>query len=268
MGKNTEVFDNDINPILEIASNDDLDFLVELVTRTYTNFLCRTDVYKEHFPDHKKYADLLAKEICEYGGNSFSNIFRGSGPTYKEIVCNAATKLGVPFNSKQPIEFIENSILSQILTKALENMSDDEKHDLLKNMNVKDYSLIGPTLTITLIKIFNMGGFKSYQISVIIANQIAKAILGHGLKLAANVTLTRLLSILTGPVGWTIASLWTAIDLAGPAYRVTVPSIIYIAMLRKKYTGHMCSNCKNIVAPGTKFCPECGNSTSKLKNYF
>ena len=43
------------------------------------------------------------------------------------------------------------------------------------------------------------------------------------------------MSILTGPIGWVITGLWTAIDIAGPAYRVTIPAVIEIVVLRQKY---------------------------------
>nr|WP_240147129.1 ubiquinol-cytochrome C chaperone family protein [Helicobacter pylori] len=46
--------------------------------------------------------------------------------------------------------------------------------------------------------------------------------------------LTRTLSFLTGPVGWIITGVWTAIDIAGPAYRVTIPACIVVATLRLK----------------------------------
>lgn len=81
-----------------------------------------------------------------------------------------------------------------------------------------------------------MGGFKSYQLTLIIANAIMKALFGRGLTLVANSTLTRIMAILTGPIGWAITALWTMIDIAGPAYRVTIPAVIQVAYLRKKYT--------------------------------
>ena len=52
------------------------------------------------------------------------------------------------------------------------------------------------------------------------------------MKLATNATITRTLSILTGPLGWTITGLWTAIDIASPAYRVTIPAVFQIIYLR------------------------------------
>ena len=36
-----------------------------------------------------------------------------------------------------------------------------------------------------------------------------------------------------GPVGWILTGVWTAFDFASQAYRVTIPSCIYIAALRK-----------------------------------
>ncbi len=55
-----------------------------------------------------------------------------------------------------------------------------------------------------------------------------KAIFQRELSLGANAALTRGLSILTGPVGWIITGVWTAID------RVTVPACVSVAALRLK----------------------------------
>ena len=79
-----------------------------------------------------------------------------------------------------------------------------------------------------------MGGFKSYQLTVIIVNAILKVLIGRGLSVAGNAVLTRTLSILTGPIGLAITGLWTAIDIAGPAYRITIPAVIQVAALRQK----------------------------------
>ncbi|NMU82567.1 hypothetical protein HKB16_06685, partial [Vibrio parahaemolyticus] len=86
--------------------------------------------------------------------------------------------------------------------------------------------------------------FYSYQLTLIIANQIAKAILGRGLMLATNAGLVRVASVLAGPVGWAISGIWAAIDIAGPAYKVTIPCVIHVAMLRKKLNSLCCNNCE------------------------
>ncbi|MFT1608869.1 DUF3944 domain-containing protein, partial [Enterobacter hormaechei subsp. steigerwaltii] len=45
----------------------------------------------------------------------------------------------------------------------------------------------------------------------------------------------RTMGAFAGPVGWVLSSLWLLIDLAGPAYRVTLPSCIFIAYMRQKH---------------------------------
>ena len=47
--------------------------------------------------------------------------------------------------------------------------------------------------------------------------------------------LSRLIGVAAGPIGWALTGAWTAFDLAGAAKRVTVPAVIQIAVLRKKY---------------------------------
>ena len=45
----------------------------------------------------------------------------------------------------------------------------------------------------------------------------------------------RRISAFAGPVGWAITAAWTAYDVAGPAYRVTIPAVIQVAFLRQQY---------------------------------
>jgi len=259
--KNTPLFDEHLNPILEIATDEDLDILVSYLSDKLSEDLTRHDAYITHNPKHSNYADLIAKEIRDMGGNSFANVWRGEGPTYHEIACDVAGKMKAPYNKQKPIEDIENSILETILTTALEHMSDEEKEELLLEMVGKAGMSKGGILTATFINIFRSGGFYSYQLTMIIANQIAKVVLGRGLMLATNAGLVRVASIITGPIGWAVAGLWTAIDIAGPSYKVTIPCVIHVAMLRKKFNSLSCNKCEFILSDITmKFCPECGEA--------
>lgn len=126
-------------------------------------------------------------------------------------------------------------MLSSILQKSLEKMSDEEIRELCDELGVKNTNKLGKqALSTAALTLFRMGGFKSYQLALIVANAVIKAIFQRGLSLGANAALTRGLSILTGPVGWIITGVWTAIDIAGPAYRVTVPACVLVVTLRKK----------------------------------
>ena len=119
------------------------------------------------------------------------------------------------------------------------------KQKLMDDMGAKGGLGIGKggIATSAFIAIFRSGGFYSYQLTVIIANQIAKLILGRGLMFATNAALTRTASILTGLIGWAITGLWTAVNIAGPAYKVAIPCVIHVAMLRKKLNALQCDEC-------------------------
>ena len=74
----------------------------------------------------------------------------------------------------------------------------------------------------------------SYKIAVIVANWVWRQLFNRGLSFAAGSSLTRILGMWAGPVGWSITILWSIFDIAGPAYRVTIPAVIQIALLRQK----------------------------------
>jgi len=80
--------------------------------------------------------------------------------------------------------------------------------------------------------------FNKFILTII--NMIFKIIFKQGLSLVVNKTISqilgRLYSVFTGPIGWGITGIWSLIDIAGPAKRVTIPCCIYIAFLRRKYS--------------------------------
>lgn len=257
--KNTEVYDKKLNPVLEAATNEDLAPLVGYIKSKLSETLTVHSAYKVNPNNHVAYADLIADQIRDMGGNSISNMFRGYvGPAYYEIVCDVAKKCKATYPTFAAIEVIEKAILEKILKTALESMSIEEKKKMLEGLELGDIGVGGLTSS-TLLTVFNAGGFYSYQLAVIIANQIAHLVLGHGLSFAANATLTKSLSIIAGPIGWAVCGIWTTIDIAGPAFKVTIPCVVHIAMLRMKMNAVRCVSCdKSIVkANQEKLCEAC-----------
>lgn len=116
-----------------------------------------------------------------------------------------------------------------MLHDVWEKLPDEERAKMLKEVGSSRMVGMGAAAFVGLL---NVGGFATYRIALIVANGIAKAVLGHGLKLAANAFVTRFLAFLAGPIGWTIATAWILFDIGGPAYRVTIPACTYIAALR------------------------------------
>ncbi|HGS8439186.1 TPA: DUF3944 domain-containing protein [Neisseria lactamica] len=234
--------DTDLEFLAEIKS-EDLNDLVYCLThdkdgeKRFTEELSESSAYKEYYPDHHQYWKLIAAEIQCFGANTFATLLRGGeGILYKEVLTDVCGKLKVNYNNSSSVEKIETHLLMKILEDSIEKLSHSELQDLARNLGLKNFSGITPEALVGIFQaVFRAGGFKSYQLTLIIVNYIMKAILGRGLSLAGNAALTRTMSVLAGPIGWTITGLWTAIDIAGPAYRVTIPAVIHVAVLRQKY---------------------------------
>jgi len=266
--------DNELISVLMNASNEDLSILIDIITDSGKGRISLDDETKDVLLKAKSANEFdescrfrIAAEIQTFGGNSLVSIFRGGkGVLYREIVCDVANHVGANYNDKNDIAQIEGAILLKIVERSLEKMSEDEKKQFFDQFGVH-YKGIGSTAgtaaMAALIIVIRSSGFAFYQMATIVAQAAAKALLGRGLTFAATGGLMRGISVLAGPVGWAITGIWTAFDLASPAYRITVPCVIQIAYMRQQAKVCECPSCHAPVMADLKFCGECGH---KLKN--
>ena len=225
---------------LQECSSDDLSVLVSILTKTkdgsprLTEELTEEARYKQHYPDHSKYWDLIAAELQTFGGNTFMNKVRGDGVPYRELLMDACNKMKVNYNSSASVEVIEMNLLMKILTDSIEKMDTEELRAIVEDLNLKTTDLSKQAVIAALQAVVHFSGFAAYQAAVIVANHVAKMLIGRGLSLAANAGLNRVIAAFSGPIGWVLMGLWTLVDIAGPAYRVTIPCVIQVAFLRSK----------------------------------
>lgn len=226
---------------LKYCDSKSLHPLVEILTKDkdgnlrLTEELTSKERYQKYYPKHSKYWQGIAEELQKFGGNTFANNLRGYGVLYREILCDVCDMMKVNYNKNAETVVIEQNLLMKILEKSMEKMSKEELKQLSKDLNLKTTNFTPQAIMAAIQIAISQGGFLVYQISVIVANAVVKALLGQGLTFAANAALTRAISIFAGPIGWVITGAWTAITIAGPAYRVTVPAVIHIAYLRQKH---------------------------------
>ena len=139
----------------------------------------------------------------------------------KRLCETSANKVGADYEHYNPVERVEMKILLKIFNDAFDKMSAAEKNGIIKafeQAGVENLNLRAgfPAAAILAQLAVKSSGFLAYQIAVIVANNVAKAVLGHGLKLATNAALTSAIGIFAGPIGWVITGLWTAISVSGP----------------------------------------------------
>lgn len=226
-------WDSDLVPLLRSCSNDLLDPLAAYITnnnkRRISSELNTLPIYRQQCPNHVAYVDEIAAEIQKFGGNTIANILRGGqGVPYRQVALDAARQLKVDVSEDADIMDIETYLLAKVWQRAFDKMSDQEKRRFFLDFGIaygRDPKAL-PFMSIQALIIG--GGFAAYRLSVIIANAVAKQVVGRGLSLATNRALTRSIAAYAGPVGWAITTLWAAVDMAGPAYRVTIPCVIHV----------------------------------------
>ena len=224
--------------VLRESSNEDLGLLVSYLTKPVTGRLSKEAKYQRYYPDHAKYVDEIAHEIRLFGGNTIVNKYRGcppiillilapilpflpgEGPPYKEIVQDVANKLGVDDEYYDSVERVEMKIIKEIVKRSLKEMSDKKKEEVFKAFKKEGAKNLD----------FSAGSPLALQMAATVANGIAKMVLGRVIGGIGG----RVVTILAGPIGWVITGIWTAISIAGPAYRVTIPCVCHVAYLRKK----------------------------------
>lgn len=258
---NTDAFDEDLNPLLETASNEDLAPLVQYIIERggLFNRLDSNPVFRERYPEHTAYADLIAEELRRFGGHELANVWRGHGARYRDIVCDVADRVGANHSRNATVATMETAILQRLAEDAWERMDDEQRRALLSDLGVK-YARVLPAAfpVMALQAAVKASGLAAYRLAAVIANAVAKALLGHALGVGARVALTRTITAFAGPVGWVLTGAWAAYELLGPAYRVTVPCIIHIAMLRQKSLLLICPKCGAANSQDSAYCTQCG----------
>lgn len=226
---------------LQYCSTEDLQVLVDYLTKDkdgelrVSEELTSTEAYKKYYPHSLPMMwKQIAEELQHYGGNTFANGLRGTGVPYREILTDVAKKQKVNFNSNNSVEQIEQYILQSIMEKAIEEMSEEELKKFLTEIDAGKTVGTKQAMTAGALAALRLGGFATYKMAVIVANAVARSLLGRGLTFAGNATLTRTLGVALGPIGWIVTGLWTLFDIASPAYRVTIPCVIQVAYMRLK----------------------------------
>jgi uncharacterized protein YaaW (UPF0174 family) len=232
--------DEDLN-FLKDCSNEELDIIFSILIKgedgnpRVTEEITTNERYKANQPDHSRYWDLIAAELQCFGGNSLATMLRGGkGVTYRELLLDVCDKMKVNYNRKSSTDVIESNLLMKMLTDSIADMSPEQVRELVNELDIKTTGFSKQAVIAALQMGARLSGFMVYKMAVIVANAVARAILGRGLSFVAGATLTRSVSIVTGPIGWAVTAAWTMIDIAGPAYRVTIPCVVQIACLRAK----------------------------------
>lgn len=234
--------DYNLISVLQRADNEDLKTLCDIITLgkngtpRISDSLTKTSVYKRNYP-HNMAALIpgMVRELGLYGGNSVVNFFKGEGADYSTILRRVAKRLKVSFRDTQTDEVIEGYMLQKLFDDMSDSLTDEQLRTMAREFGIKPLRYSRQAMVAAFQIAIRRGGIYGLTWSMNLANVVARQAIGRGVAaFATGSVLSRSLSVLAGPIGWAFTAAWTAYDIAGPAYRVIVPAVIYIAYLRRK----------------------------------
>lgn len=177
---------------------------------------------------------LVAGELQHFGGDTLVNLFRRKGVSYHEILTDVCDKLKVKYDKKSCAYDIENFLIERLVEMSWEKMSDAERQEALRAVDASIF--VGPTSQL-IIQMIRSKGLGSLAWSSWLAQSarfaFAPIALGNiGIAGAAGFVAQRGAGAVAGPLA--LVAL-TVPMITGAAYRVTVPAVIQIAYMRRKY---------------------------------
>ena len=235
---------------LAMCDNDDVSNLAQILNYDTDGEVRRTssiltdEGFTKHLDDPQKWVkswQVVAGELQLYGGDSVVNLFRGTGVLYEEILSDVCERVGVKLGSEeQEIVQKEEKLIEFLANKAWDKMDEAQRTEFLEKINLierfKDASGLSPVRLA-----LATGGAAAMLLYEYVAGAML-ASLGAGLAarfagpMAAQFIGTRLgAAAFAGPFAVVLGVALTVPMISGAAYRVTMPAVIQIAYMRKKY---------------------------------
>lgn len=231
--------------------------------------LALTQIFQEKASKPLPNATLL-DQILREGGHGISNLVRGRGVAYAELLCDACDTLkvenapsiwktvhegrslnAVDQNISKDAEILpeqlrfrlindklqefENRLLAQLLKNIYEGLSEADKARfdaaLAKvTADLADNSLKGLSTTAAIIALGNMGGFATYMLMSTVLSTLTFGALSFG----AYTLASSMLSVLLGPIGWTALGLAAIYTLGSPNEKKVVRLAATCAMISQR----------------------------------
>ena len=199
--------------------------------------LTATDVYLENYPERMQaLAPSVADELLRFGSNSISTIIRHNTPdSYEAIVRRVCRQMKVKVGKYDTTTTMEHALLESLCEASIKSMAIDELRSLAEEAGIPSKGLMKKALAAAILVSMRINPVIFRRVAISVAYEFLSFVIGRGVALVGGRIVQRSVGVLLGPVGWIILTAWTAWDIASPAYRVCIPAIIQVALMRLSF---------------------------------
>lgn len=236
--------DADLEFLGLMSSNDLSDLAHCLIYDRYgkphmTQSLNASSEYRIYGDDYAKYWKRIAQELQVFGANSIVSFFRGGkGVKYHEILSDVCKSVGVGYDQKECASQLEKGLISSVFSQAIYSMDNKtqlELRDELKSKNIVRQNEQLPKNETQSMDLINRNTQIAYYITLAVVNAVWKMLFRQDVNQVGYEHKLSSLDSISAPLGWMLTSLNSTINLTGPAYRITIPAVFQVALLRGKF---------------------------------
>lgn len=224
--------------MLEAASEAELALLIEFLGRPPSGLLWldrRVRRPRGAGATHAERVAAVVEEVLRCGDHSITGRLGGGQRSYLQVVCDVLQYLELDDTPADGVLALELRVVRYVLDGEFERLAPDVQAQLLADFfagkffvgGIRGYDLVHPFVTHVDPEHREFtGGTVKRALAQIGGEQLQKRSWVYARKKALKLVLRRL----AGPVDWAL----TAWEWLGPAYRLTVPTVCYVAYLRHK----------------------------------
>ncbi len=225
--------DEHLTPVLTACSEAELALLIEFLGRPPSGLLWLDPRIRAPGHSHDERVAAVVEEIIRCGNHSVTGRIGGGGPSYVQIVCDALHELELTEAPAPGVLELEMRVVRFVLDTEFDRLAPELQEQLLAGFfageffvgGLRGYAAMDPFLTRVDAEHRVLGvGKAARAMRKVGVQQLGKRVRSFATKTALRVVLRGF----AGPVNWAL----TAWDWLGPAYRLTVPVICYVAFLR------------------------------------
>jgi uncharacterized protein YaaW (UPF0174 family) len=157
--------------------------------------------------------------------------------SYIDIAKQVADFVHVSHTSEDTIETIEAAIVQQMLKQAWDKLTPEQRAELESKWRQeaqkydKYSNLAQASAAFTTLTAARLSGFGLYLGASTLVGAFTSAV-GVTLPFVAYTTLSSIIAVVIGPLGWISAGIFLAWKLFDPNLNRLIPAVLYIAMLR------------------------------------
>lgn len=228
--------DEHLTPLLLSSSEAELALLIEFLGRPPSGLLWLDRRVRDRSATHAERVEAVVAEVLRFGSHTVTGRLGAAKGAYVQLVCDVLQELELSETPARGIHELELRVVRYVLDSEFDRLPPDRQEALLEHFFAGDFFVGGLRGYDALHPLMTRVGPEQRQLSAGKIGRTVRRAGGRELRrrarsMAMKAALKVIVRGFAAPVQWAM----TAWDWLGPAFRVTVPVICYLAFLRHRH---------------------------------